>query len=446
MGHRILQIILLAGIAVAFNVATMPLWATWLHVPDLFDTDYVQSLVRTSCWILNGWIGMAITSVLWKRLTLMQLFRAALLFDMLTLFAGLLLLLATNPIMAGHFQVLRLMFVISLLLLLAKVFHLGVVKATMGSWMAKLRPVATVAFSTLATLLVLEGIFLFVARSNSNNATLASKVWFARHWHLNPWGYRDAAEAVPAHPSKHHLVLVGDSFLAGHGIRDTAHRFSNLLQARLGPAWRVHNHGQNGASAEDVLEQLAFCPFTPDLILYCWFVNDIQGAARQVGFPSPNAHLQPPSPISLIHGSYFFNYLHALFPDTEVGQAYFSFLGRAYHDHQVLSLYRTQLLQIHEVALQKGAKFAVVLFPTMDVASMASIPIQDERAFWQERDVPCLYLASTFLGHGEEDLVVNSSDRHPNELAHRLAAHAIWKWLNQENLLETARETRQLLP
>ncbi|MBL0018493.1 MAG: hypothetical protein IPP17_19155 [Bacteroidetes bacterium] len=54
----------------------------------------------------------------------------------------------------------------------------------------------------------------------------------------------------------------------------------------------------------------------PKLTVLCWYVNDIQDAAEGVGLKTGNAGRKAPFPISLTHGSYLFNFLFNLFPDT----------------------------------------------------------------------------------------------------------------------------------
>ncbi|MBL0018492.1 MAG: hypothetical protein IPP17_19150 [Bacteroidetes bacterium] len=66
---------------------------------------------------------------------------------------------------------------------------LGFVKQSGATWRMRLRPLATVGWAILSVLLVLEGIFMFVAKSSINDTTLASKIWFARHWQLTEDGF-----------------------------------------------------------------------------------------------------------------------------------------------------------------------------------------------------------------------------------------------------------------
>jgi hypothetical protein len=72
-------------------------------------------------------------------------------------------------------------------------------------------------FSTLYILIVLEGIFAYAfVQSDGFGFTLASKRWSHNYWNpINSYGYRDYE---PEWRDKI-VFVVGDSFVAGHGIK-----------------------------------------------------------------------------------------------------------------------------------------------------------------------------------------------------------------------------------
>jgi hypothetical protein len=436
--NRWIQIILLAGIALACNVWTFEAWAKWSGLFWYFGSSryWIDQAVATY-WTLDLWLVMAIVFMVAKRMTLWQLFKRSLWFDGLTLLFGFLFLLATNPILAGYFQWIRVGVPILLLFLLAKVLHLGFIQAPVHPRALKWRSVATAVASVLTVILVLEGVFMFIAQPNLNNNALASKVWFGRYWDSNGSGYREKEEPWPGKTTKPHIVWVGDSFLAGHGVKDTADRFSNLIGTRLESEWWSHNQGVNGASAADMRSTIVDNWFQSELIVYCWFVNDIQGAAYNKGVHSPGYYLKQPFPFSIVHGSYFFNYLYHLFPDPKAGKAYLQYLGEAHARPDVMLAYRQQLTDIHVAAREKGKRFAAVLFPMMNWVEGSEFAIQPVRVFWEDRGVPCLDLSSIYLPYSPEELMVNAKDAHPNEFAHQLAADAIWEWMQRERLLKS---------
>ena len=72
-----------------------------------------------------------------------------------------------------------------------------------------------------------------IVQSDGYRHTLSSELWFRRYWHpINNEGYRD-------YQTKHLdgrsvLFVVGDSFVAGHGVKRIVDRFPNRLAEMLG--------------------------------------------------------------------------------------------------------------------------------------------------------------------------------------------------------------------
>ncbi|MGH7822021.1 MAG: hypothetical protein ACREQ9_19845, partial [Candidatus Binatia bacterium] len=69
--------------------------------------------------------------------------------------------------------------------------------------------------------LAAEIVFSFVPRSNGNANALAMRKWMAEYWKpINRLGFRDADVAVADLEHKRKILVVGDSFVAGHGVED----------------------------------------------------------------------------------------------------------------------------------------------------------------------------------------------------------------------------------
>ena len=100
------------------------------------------------------------------------------------------------------------------------------------------------------------GLFLFLRQSDGFNLTISSRNWFADHWNpVNSLGYRDDEPAPPG-PGRTAVLVLGDSFAAGHGIDDYRDRFSNLLGKQLGGAFAVYNASDIGWDSTDELGAL----------------------------------------------------------------------------------------------------------------------------------------------------------------------------------------------
>lgn len=418
------------------NSGTFSLVAEDIGLHNFGSATYNYQLASAAMWVLDAWLVVIMLLLIIKKQPIPVIFKVMTLPWVLTSIGGIMVMLAINPILAGRWTLINLLLPLGNLLLVAKTFHQGFVREGRSAFQLKIRPWATALFGLIAVFFLLECCFIFVAKSNLNDNALASKVWFQRYWDVNSLGYRESEELVAPDTTKRQLLLVGDSFLAGHGIKNPADRFSDRLQLSLGDPWEIHNHGENGAATNDELAQILKFESNPDLVVLCWFLNDIQSAAQIHGLKTGNSP-KTPFPISVQHGSYLVNYLFGLFPDQAAGENYLTFLERAYSMPEVMEPYQRELNYLATASRDKGAKFAVVLFPMMNFVAGSEFALGPMRSFWAKEGVPCLDLATTFLTHDSKELVVNGSDSHPNEFAHSLAADAILAFLQQNHLLDT---------
>ena len=153
------------------------------------------------------------------------------------------------------------------------------------------------AAAVLYVFLALELLFYssFVI-SDTFSFTLASQRWMETYWHpINALGYRDVEHDPAEFSNKQVLLVVGDSFVAGHGIARIEDRFSNVLQRNLGEHYLVVNVARNGWNTADEYQAIVSYPYKPKKIVLSYYINDILGAAERSGYvrpirvePSPN--------------------------------------------------------------------------------------------------------------------------------------------------------------
>jgi len=108
------------------------------------------------------------------------------------------------------------------------------------------------------------------------------------------------SEDFGPHAGRYRVAVIGDSFVWGHGI-DEEDRFTELLAARLGPAYEVLNFGVAGFGTDQYLLQIErdVLPMQPDLLLVVFFVNDLEdimAATNHRGVPKPRFALRDGRP------------------------------------------------------------------------------------------------------------------------------------------------------
>ncbi|MDH3509084.1 MAG: hypothetical protein OEQ25_18240, partial [Gammaproteobacteria bacterium] len=75
------------------------------------------------------------------------------------------------------------------------------------------------AYAVFALLIILEIVFVFMPQSHGAGYTLGARNWFDYFWSANEIGYRDKP-LQEVDRGKPRILVVGDSFTAGHGIRN----------------------------------------------------------------------------------------------------------------------------------------------------------------------------------------------------------------------------------
>ena len=302
------------------------------------------------------------------------------------------------------------------------------------------------AFSSLYTLLFAECLFAhFAAASDQVNLTLASKLWFQRYWHpVNSIGCRDVEHDWKALPQRKVLFVVGDSFVAGHGIRDCRDRFGDVLGTKLAPNWEVVILALNGWNTErefyGIIGAIAFIneqiarhgkgpgDFVPDAILLSYFINDIEGAGA-----GPNRYLDlsglaktsNPFVRPFVDRSFMVNFLYWRLYRAELGVDYEAFLRKAFDDPDTWSAHRSDIENIVRFAQEENIGLGAVIWPSLAAIPQTHPFVRKVAEVFADAQVPYLDLTAGLEGRPAADIVVNAMDTHPNERVHREVADLI---------------------
>jgi len=290
-------------------------------------------------------------------------------------------------------------------------------------------------FGTLAglTCTAAETYFrFFYDTTDSLGSTRVSERWVQRHWHVNAAGVRDDIEYSPGLDGGiRRLSFVGDSFTAGHGIKQVEDRFPNLLR-QAHPDWQIHvlaNVGLDTGAEIILVNKLAAKGYVFDRVVLVYCLNDIGDLVSQQGeaFTRLIDGMAP--------GNWLTRNSYALNLFTQRYQAgrnpyvrnYFSFVREAYQG-ETWERQKARLREFRAAVESRGGRLAVVTFPFLDALGpdypYKTVHEELDR-FWRELGVPHLDLLPLFANLPARDLVVNAHDAHPNERANRLAAEAL---------------------
>jgi len=294
--------------------------------------------------------------------------------------------------------------------------------------------IALVIFSTAYTLLTVELAFgLFVRESHGlGYVSLASQRWAAKYWFptFNSYGYRDYEPVW----SDHALFVVGSSIAAGGGIEHLEDRMSAVLGRKLGPRWTVATLAGAGWVSAKKYEHLLAFPKTPDVLIVSDFVYDIDNAAAKHGLMRPEIVIGPRGFLKpLVDRSSLVNWLYWRYAEEGAPGEYRAFLQRAFADPQIFADYMEGLGEFMDYAKKNGARLYFVIWPFASYVNDDAIPRKVSAAL-QERGANVIDLTPYLKNRPLRDLVVNSSDSHPNERIHGEMAEVIFQRLSKDGL------------
>jgi len=300
----------------------------------------------------------------------------------------------------------------------------------------------------LASLTFAEAIFaLAVDHSEAFNASLIAKRWFARHIDAqrNADGFRERrilSDRLP--PNVRRILFLGDSFTAGHGIKNMDDRFTERLEFQLNaaakPGWQIYNMGEPGYEISMIRalnEAVLSRDHAVDMVIYCYMMNDIEGYDPRTQTAIEEISQRRRSGNWLVEHSYFSNWLYHRWVQYAAGSSvdYFPHLVDSYAGTPWLAVVH-DLNDMVARSREKNVPFRLVIFPFMHNLG-PEYPFHEAHeklAVWaHEHDVPVLDMKPVFEACQEEKLVVNRFDNHPNERAHALIAEELIKWIRADD-------------
>jgi hypothetical protein len=284
--------------------------------------------------------------------------------------------------------------------------------------------------ATALSLIALEEVFMFVARSHNVGYTLASKLWYHHHWGMpNALGYRDH-EHVPA-PGKKIVFMVGDSYAAGAGV-EREQRFADVF-AGLRPDLQVMNLGVCGLDSVEEYKRLEAHPVHPDVVVLEYYPNDVDGAAKRAGHDPPDfepyADLPCFVPVWFVRNSFLANFAYWQLPHGD-GDAYLRFMMDMEHDPAVSRLQLEDLAKFCTWTNERRAGLVVVLMPLLEDLAWSRTANADVKAFFESQHVPVVDVADLVADLTVAQRLVNHHDGHASRVVHERIGHALAKLIH----------------
>jgi hypothetical protein len=278
-------------------------------------------------------------------------------------------------------------------------------------------------------------------------------VLYGLNYTVDANGYRlpDGATAEPDHGGGSSILGLGDSFTFGRGVKYDDIYLTVLQKAITGSGHnvKIKNCGVIGYNLPEVfrtyLEESSRKKYP--LVIYGFVLNDFGLPVRIYGDDQ----------IDLNNGGYAFD------PRRE-NSALYNFV-RYLVDRKRLSDITTRayldafrgknagnnfaiLRAMHGDIKAKKGKLVIILFPLL--YNFGNYPFREIHeklaAFCGKEGIPLIDLLPAFSKYKAEDLWVNPTDHHPNEIANKIAAGVIYYFLIRNGLLPPADKGGRLAP
>jgi hypothetical protein len=267
-------------------------------------------------------------------------------------------------------------------------------------------------------------------------------------WH--PWAvesrynelrFREVTPA-PKPPGVFRVVIVGDSFAEGQGVKaeHTLARVTEDLLRETSPGrFEVRNCGLRGLDLPRLMESFeGALLYQPDLVIYALVLND---AVRPPEFEArqsyvndwildrerlPDETTAPPGLFRLRTFDLVADRVEAWRVGRETTRWYLDMWGEGNPEGwpETQELVR----DMQRRSNRQGARFAVAIWPLF-VGLEGPYPFTAAHEtigeFCLGAGIPVLDLLDVFRDRRSSELWVHSVDRHPNEVAHRMAAEAL---------------------
>lgn len=140
----------------------------------------------------------------------------------------------------------------------------------------KIKNAILLLYAFVIFFLIFEITFMYMPFSQGTGYAYCSKLWFNKYWERNEIGYRDKPYNAATDTLKDKIVMLGDSYVAGHGTNNVEDRMSNLLEKKLGNNYRVFNLGKNGSTTTDEFDRLKKFKYKYDKLILVHVPNDLE--------------------------------------------------------------------------------------------------------------------------------------------------------------------------
>jgi len=256
-------------------------------------------------------------------------------------------------------------------------------------------------------------------------------------YRINSLGFR-GPETTPEKPrGLFRIVGLGDSFTFGTGVRQED-VFLACLQDRLNAGldearYEVLNLGIMGYDTRPEVELLKHygLEFQPDLVVICFFLNDTGAASTHTVFNEP-AYIAKILPWWRKSSRLLDHLLSGFERKKEVATLLAKYEASFEDGAEGWISAKAALRELKVLADQTPFKLMLTIFPVLyrlsDDYPFASIHAKI-KTYTESLGIPTLDFQPAFEGYHGSELWVHPCNQHPNEVGHRIAGEALYRFI-----------------
>lgn len=263
--------------------------------------------------------------------------------------------------------------------------------------------------------------------------------FYKKYISLNNNGYRDIDHTYEKKSDIVRIVVLGDSYTFGSGIKNVNNTYLKGLEKLFNEnskdkTYEVLNFGKAGVDTEfeiKILKNDALL-YKPDIIILGYVLNDFRDHESQK--ISANSYLFW-FDIFLKRYSYLYHFTSKGFNTAlealGLKKSYYQTIIDSFNSESNKKLNSKYFEELKRISKTNNSTLVVVIFPF--IYKLDNYPFTEQHRIINqiinENDIIVIDLLLYFQHIDENKIVVSKYDNHPNELGHEIAAKAIYERL-----------------
>jgi lysophospholipase L1-like esterase len=268
---------------------------------------------------------------------------------------------------------------------------------------------------------------------------------------LNSKGLRDAEYDNPKTLETFRILVLGDSFTFGSGIKRIEDLYAKILEQKLNESkilgdnirFEVLNGGLQNKITGDWLEllQSIVTSFKPDMLLVVFSLRDgCKYSDLHEVFRKTQIELKERNEKLLLYRhSSLFKFIKNRIDMREISKKHIESFNSWYIGSPEQTIEwesaKMNVLKMRQIANENKASFYFVIFPILFELNdnYPFNPIMKAlQSYLKQNQIDYLSLFDSFKGKSGPSLWVSKYDQHPNEEGHRIAADAIFSYVSNK--------------